>query len=75
MPTKELRELMHAYQHAYNSYMGSLEAYSEATAHGEWPPQEVVDREEKALNALNYGRQRLLDALFTYSRRRPRGNE
>ena len=71
--TQELRELRRMYQHAYNAYMSCVEAFSEASDHGVWPQQEVVDREERALNDLNYSRQRLLDALFTHSRRPARG--
>jgi hypothetical protein len=33
-----------------------------------WPSKEAVDREAKALDELNYSRQRLLDALFTHSK-------
>jgi hypothetical protein len=68
MATKELRELRALYRHAYNTYMSCVEAFSEATEHGVWPSKEAVDREAKALDELNYSRQRLLDALFTHSK-------
>jgi hypothetical protein len=72
MATKELRELGHMYRHAYNSYMSFVDAVSEANEHGLWPSKEVLEREEQAMNELNYRRQCLLDALFSHSKERLR---
>jgi hypothetical protein len=69
MATKELRDLLAMYQHAYNTYMGCVEALSQATQHGVWPSAGVLGTEERALNELNVRRQALLDALYSHSRR------
>ena len=69
MATKELRELRHKYKAAYTSYMQSVQALSDASQAGVWPPAEVMKLEEKALNELTFARQALLDALYTHGKK------
>jgi hypothetical protein len=67
MATKELRDLRHRYKEAYTSYMGCVQALSDASQNGVWPPAEVLGREERAMQELNFLRQALLDALYAHT--------
>lgn len=68
MATKELRELRHKYKAAYTTYMQSVQALSDASQAGTWPPAEVLKNEEAALNDLTFARQALLDALYAHNK-------
>ena len=67
MATKDLRDLRHKYKAAYTSYMQSVQALSDASHSGVWPPPEVLKLEEKAFNELTVLRQALLAALYAHS--------
>ena len=67
MATKELRELRHKYKAAYTGYMHSVQALSDASLSGSWPPAAVLHLEEKSINELMFLRQALLDALYAHS--------
>ena len=67
MATKELRDLRHKYKAAYTGYMHSVQALSDASQAGVWPPTAVLHLEEKAINELTFLRQALLDALYAHS--------
>lgn len=73
MATKELRELRHQYKAAYTSYMQSVQALSDASQGGIWPPAEVLKIEEKAFNELTFIRQALLDALYAHGKKGTKG--
>lgn len=73
MATKELRELRHRYKVAYTSYMQCVQALSDASQNGTWPPAAVLQREEQSLNELTFVRQALLDALYAHTMN-PSGN-
>jgi hypothetical protein len=67
MATNELRELRHRYKVAYTSYMQCVQALSDASQNGSWPPTAVLQQEERSLNELTFVRQALLDALYAHS--------
>jgi hypothetical protein len=69
MATKELRELRHKYKAAYTSYMHCVQALSDATQNGTWPPPEVLKLEDQALNELISLRQALLNALQAHTKK------
>ena len=71
MATKELRELRHKYKEAYTAYMSCVSALSEASQHGVWPSAEVLVKEDRALQELNFVRQALLDALYAHTKKQP----
>jgi hypothetical protein len=73
MATKELRELRHRYKVAYTSYMQCVQALSDASQNGKWPPAAVLQQEEQSLNELTFVRQALLDALYAHTMK-PSGN-
>jgi hypothetical protein len=73
MATKELRELRHRYKVAYTNYMQCVQALSDASQNGNWPPAAVLRQEEQSLNELTFVRQALLDALYAHSMK-PSGN-
>jgi hypothetical protein len=70
MATKELEALRLGYKAAYTAYMNCVQALSDASKRGKWPSQDVLATEEKALAALTFARQALLDALFEHHRKR-----
>jgi|SRR5688572_17443561 hypothetical protein len=67
MATKELRELRHQYKAAYTTYLGCVQALSDASQDGVWPSAEVLGKEERSLQELTFVRQALLDALYAHS--------
>ena len=69
MATKELHEIRHKYKAAYTTYMTCVQALSEASQKGEWPPGDVLTSEESAFSELAFLRQALLDALFAHTRK------
>jgi hypothetical protein len=69
MATKELRELRHKYKAAYTSYMHCVQALSEATQTGVWPPPDVLKLEDQALAELISLRQALLNALRAHTQK------
>ena len=68
MATKELRELRHRYKEAYTKYMSCVQALSDASQKGEWPPAETRLMEEQAFQELAELRQSLLDVLHAYAK-------
>jgi hypothetical protein len=67
MATKKLRELRLRYKAAYTAYMNCVHEMALAALQGEWPSEDVLEEEEKALNELNAARGALLDALHAHT--------
>jgi len=67
MATEELRDLRHRYKAAYTTYMHSVQAVSDASQAGVWPPEGIRLQEEQAFQELSDLRQSLLDALYAHS--------
>lgn len=63
MATKELRELRHRYKSAYTQYMSCVQALSDASTRGEWPPTDMVQREHATFAELAFVRHELLQKL------------
>ena len=70
MATKELQSARHSYKAAFTAYMGCVQALSDASQMGEWPPEEILKAEERALQELTSTRHALLDALAAHTRRK-----
>jgi hypothetical protein len=70
MATKDLQKLRHQYKAAYTTYMGCVQALSDASEKGIWPSPEILGAEERALNELTLTRQALLDALYAHAKTR-----
>jgi hypothetical protein len=70
MATKELQELRHKYKEAYTTYLGCVQAMSDASAQGKWLAPETLGKEERAFNDLALSRQTLLDALYAHATKR-----
>jgi hypothetical protein len=73
VPNSELRVLLHYYKASYTAYMSCVHALSEAAVKEEWPSADLLGKEERALQQLNYARQALLDALYALTHSNPRG--
>ena len=63
MATKELRDLRHKYKAAYTTYMQCVQAISDASERGEWPPEATVETEHAAFSELALVRHELLEKL------------
>ena len=70
MATKELQELRHKYKAAYTVYLSCVQVLSDASQHGVWPSPEVLGKEERAMQELNFQRQALLDALYAHANKK-----
>lgn len=68
MATKELNELRHEFKRAYTAYLSCVQALSDASQRGVWLPDDVLKKEEKAINDLTRRRGALLDALYAHSK-------
>jgi hypothetical protein len=69
MATKELRVLRHRYKAAYTTYLGCVQALSDASQEGRLPSEQVLQAEELALGELTLTRRALLAALREHAAR------